>query len=128
MSYEPTQTEREALDRIAGLLTVESDRRALLDLMNAMCSRLQEQAQAERGMSPQEICELLKAEFPGRYTSFGVDCNSHSHSGTNVQMQMYSQASGIIDCTSVAEGIRSLHAKLGDAVEPPVGADVLVTV
>ena len=77
-------------------------------------------------MTPQEICERLKAEFPGRYVSFGVDCNSHAHSGTNVQMQMYSEASGIIDCTTVAEGIRLLHVKLGDAVEPAVGADVMV--
>ena len=77
-------------------------------------------------MTPQEICERLKAEFPGIYTSFDVDCHSHSEGSTALQVRIYSPDSGHIDCTSVTEGIHLLHVKLGHVVDPCVGADVEV--
>ena len=77
-------------------------------------------------MTPQEICERLKAEFPDMHVSLALVCNSHPHGVTSVRMWINCQGTGLIDCTSVAEGIRLLNRKPGHAVEPPVGADVAV--
>lgn len=77
-------------------------------------------------MTPQEICERLKAEFPGRRTALDVECVSGSYGELSVSMAIYHEDAAMTRCTTVEEGIRLLKNRLEHAVEPPVGADVEV--
>lgn len=85
-----------------------------------------DEARAERGMSPQEILELLSTEFPNQYTCLSLLLFSHSSGTREVKMTISHEDVRSFTCTSVREGIRLLRVNLGREVEPAVGVNIRV--
>lgn len=70
-------------------------------------------------MTPIEIYNRLKTEFPGKYVSFTLDVTSRgSYTDPSIEMSLYWSNDGvvIVPCTSLEQGIESLKAKLGLSV------------
>ncbi len=75
-------------------------------------------------MTPLEIRDRLRTEFPGRHVSFEIEVNCYPSTVVAddypdmppVNMRLWESTAKSVECASLEDGIRAMKVRLGMAV------------